>query len=97
MTNIERYQQLESQKYWVQKELSKGEYKAAGLNVYVSIGDASTEEETGKNFSFGVYSGIEKELLELILKGLEETLRIYKKNIEEEHKKLTEFLNTFDE
>jgi len=84
MTNIERYQQLESQIKWVQKELSKGEYKAAGLSLHLSIG-ANDEDEDGEYFSFGIYSGIEKELLELILRGLEE------------HKKLTEFLNTFDE
>lgn len=90
MTNVERFKQLEKQILWIQKELKKGEYMAAGLSVDVCIGQS--DEENYKSFSFGVYSGIEKELLELILRGLEETKGYVKKDIQKEYETLKDFI-----
>lgn len=90
MKNIERYKQLEEQIKWVNLELMRGEYKAAGLSVDISIG----EEEQFQSFSFGVYSGIEKELLELILRGLEETKGYILKNIVKEQQELNKFMES---
>lgn len=39
MTNIERFKQLEKQINWVERELKKGEYKAAGLSIDMCIGN----------------------------------------------------------
>lgn len=93
MTNIERYKQLENQIKWVQTELKKGEYKAAGIGMEVTIGDwTQVENHTFTYFSFGIYSGIEQELLELILRGLEETKKYILMNIKKESEELTKFL-----
>ncbi len=90
MTNIDRYRQLEKQISWVEKELTKKEYKAAGLSVDISIG----EEGEFISMSLGIYSGIEQELLELILRGLKETKEYVLKNIMKEQQQLTQFLET---
>lgn len=90
MSNIERYKQLEEQIKWVNLELMRGEYKAAGIQIDVSVG----EEEEFKSFSFGIYSGIEQELLELILRGLEETKGYILMDIKKESEELTKFLET---
>lgn len=92
MTNIERYKQLESQIKWVKTELKKGEYKAAGVELYLNIGQLDVDY--GMRFSFGIYSGIEQELLELILRGLEETKGYILKNIVKEQQELNQFLDT---
>lgn len=90
MNNIERFKQLEKQITWVENELKKGEYKAAGLGIDISVG----EEGEYMSMSFGIYSGIEQELLELILRGLRETKEYVLKDILNEQKKLNQFIST---
>lgn len=88
MTNIDRYKQLEKQISWVEKELTKKEYKAAGLGVVISVG----EDGEYISISLGIYSGIEQELLELVLKGLIETRKYVLKDIQGEFNYLKEFI-----
>lgn len=92
MNNIERFKQLEKQITWVERELKKGEYKAAGLGVDITIG----ENGEYMSMSFGIYSGIEQELLELILRGLKETQKYVLKDILNEQKDLDQFLKTLN-
>lgn len=60
------------------------------MSVDVCIG--APDEENYKSFSFGIYSGIEKEFLELILRGLEETKEHVKKDIQKEYETFKEFI-----
>lgn len=92
MNNIERFKQLEKQITWVERELKKGEYKAAGLGVDITIG----ENGEYMSMSFGIYSGIEQELLELILRGLKKTQKYVLKDILNEQKDLDQFLKTLN-
>ena len=67
-----------------------GEYTGAGIDILLLIGES--DERNRQRFSFGVYSGIEKELLELILTGLEETKSYILKNIVLEQQELNQFM-----
>lgn len=44
--------------------------------------------------SFGIYSGIEQELLELILRGLKETKEYVLKDIIDQQKEINHFMET---
>lgn len=88
MTNVERFKQLEKQIDWIQKALSKGEYMGAGLSVDTSIG----EDGEYISMSFGIYSGIEEDLLKLMLKGLEGTKGYVYKDIQKEYNTLKQFI-----
>lgn len=90
MNNIERFKQLEKQITWVERELKKGEYKAAGLGVDISVG----EDGEYMSMSFGIYSGIEQELLELLLRGLKETKEYVLKDILNQQKEISQFIET---
>lgn len=90
MNNIERFKQLEKQITWVERELKKGEYKAAGLGVDISVG----EDGEYVSMSFGIYSGIEQELLELLLRGLKETQGYVLKDILNQQKEISQFIET---
>lgn len=90
MNNIERFKQLEKQITWVERELKKGEYKAAGLGVDITIG----EDGEYMSMSFGIYSGIEQELLELLLRGLKETKEYVLKDILNQQKEISQFIET---
>lgn len=68
----------------------RGEYKSAGIDLLLLIGES--EERSREKYSFGIYSGIEQELLELILRGLEETKGYILKNIQKEQQELNQFL-----
>lgn len=94
MTHVARYNLLEKQIKWIQTELKKGEYKAAGLSVDMCIGNWDNDPHPANNISIslGVYSGIEQELLELVLKGLIETRKYVLKDIQEEFNSLKEFI-----
>ena len=96
MTNIERFKQLEKQINWVERELKKGEYKAAGLSIDMCIGNQEDDPNPGNNvsMSFGIYSGIEQELLELILRGLKETKEYVLKDIIDQQKEINHFMET---
>ena len=89
MNNIERFKQLEKQITWVERELKKGEYKAAGLSVDISIG----EDGEYISMSLGIYSGIEEDLLRLMLKGLEGTKEYVYKDIQKEYNTLKQFID----
>ena len=90
MNNIERFKQLEKQITWVERELKKGEYKAAGLGVDISVG----EDGEYMSMSFGISSGIEQELLELLLRGLKETKEYVLKDILNQQKEISQFIET---
>lgn len=94
--SVARIKKLQSQIKSLEKILKDGEYHAAGITLSLNVGDVEEDEEMVlRNLSFGVYSGIEKQLLELLLKGCKESLRFHIAALENDIKSATELLNSF--
>lgn len=92
---IRRIKSLQSQIKSLEKILKDKEYLAAGLTLSLNVGDLKEDEEMDlRNLSFGMYSGIERELLELLLKGCNESLRCNTENLEKDIKSATELLDS---
>ena len=71
----------------------KGEYLAAGLTVDINVGEPSYDQACSVgNLSIGIFSGIESELIDLLIKGLELSLSQWIKCLEKEVEEQTNFL-----
>jgi len=90
MKILERLKLLDTQINDISKEIKKGEYKAAGLVISLSIGKNGNYIS---DIELGVSSSIEESLLYLILDGLEKTKEAYLRDLKKEMEEANEYLN----
>ncbi len=91
---VETIQEIVTQLNKLNKIKKDKEYIAAGLTVGLTVGYQKDNYQYDiENLSLGVYSGIEEELINLLIKGLESRLSEWTKILEKESKEITNLLN----
>lgn len=89
MEILDKLREIDSNITSIEKVLKKKEYEAAGLQVELYVGP----EWMIGTFQFGVFSGIETELLQLMLKGLKNSKEQYLKYLQKEYSEIQSYLD----
>lgn len=99
--SIEQIRKIDRQLTTLQRIRDKGSYLASGLTLDLWLGVKSDEDglksSALEGVQLGMFSGVETELIDLLIRGLTSARVQWMKDVRKEAETLTEFLKDHDQ